>query len=95
MSHRWKISEHARLRMAQMGLSRRDVLTVIIRPEITRPARIRRGDHARPTDRRVYHVAGRLAVLCDPDRRHVITVVYVGGRFTRPDAPPSAVVARR
>ncbi|HEX9711732.1 MAG TPA: hypothetical protein VGB52_04155 [Actinomycetota bacterium] len=78
MSQRWKICDHAKQRLDEMGLSRRDVLTALKQREVEYPGSLRH-----PEGRRVA-CWDRLAVVFNPATRTVITVLWRGIEFVRP-----------
>ena len=63
----WRFTAHARHRIAQMGLTTRDVLLVLLRPEVSYEQSNREG--------RVWQ-RGEIAVVTAPVEPVVITVVW-------------------
>lgn len=89
MSERWKLTSHARMRAAEMGLDRSDVLEVIKKSKVTWEG-TRDGEFDSP--RRVY-AHEDIAVVTDDADRMVITVLYhVEEVYERPAKvmPPNA-----
>lgn len=70
MSERWKITEHARGRMEEMALTRREVLEPLIDPVLDYPG------SARYQEGRRVAVQGRLAVVYEPETRTIVTVLW-------------------
>lgn len=71
MSERWKISRHARDRMTEMGLTRRDVLAAVKHPDLTRPG------HRDLRDRQIVVGDDLVVVLAQRDRA-IVTVLWRG-----------------
>lgn len=63
----WRFSRHARERMAQMGLDARDVLAVLLRPEVSYEQSNRDG--------RVWQ-RGEISVVTAPVEPVVITILW-------------------
>jgi hypothetical protein len=83
VAERWRLTDHAKTRMAEMGVKRQEVLEAIYQAETHYP-----GSPRRPQGRRLA-LKGRLAVVYEPfPSKRVITVLWRGIEFTRPDAAP-------
>jgi hypothetical protein len=61
----WFLSRHALGRMDEMGLSRREVVDVLDRPEASWPSRGRR-----------IAASGDIAVVYAPENRAVVTILW-------------------
>lgn len=77
MSQRWKICDHAKQRLGEMGLRRRDILTALRNAEVEYP-----GSLGHPDGRRIA-CWDRLAVVFNPTTKTVVTVLWRGIEFTR------------
>lgn len=64
----WSLSKHARERCEQMGVTEDQVIVAVLAPDVTYPGQA-------DTGRRV-HVWGDLAVVVNPEKEHVVTVLW-------------------
>lgn len=72
VAERWRFTRHARERMKEMGIERREVLATLVTPETTY-----RGGLGHPPDRAVA-LRGRLAVVYQVSTRKVVTILWRG-----------------
>lgn len=69
----WFITMHALARMVEMGVERPEVVACLDEPELTR--------RCFPLPRRIA-TRGRIAVVFDPDRHTVVTVIWATQEVT-------------
>lgn len=72
MPERWRFTRHARERMKEMKLDRREVQAALKSPEATY-----RGGLQHPPGR-IVMLKGRIAVVCQIGTREVVTVLWRG-----------------